>query len=765
MMPFMSQPAVTSACYVADLAGASTQSQVFDVGRYLSRTWVESCTDCTRMFFSAVVHRTAMGEMQPLLNVHSGVNNTWDTFVGFDASDRLAISSFDGVGTFYFRHVSAQVFRDPAPLHVLVVIDTNAAAVDRIRAYANGIRITTWLTGNDGYPQYVEPTAGYQLAVGSTLPHRIGADVMGSTNLSGLLSSVDFGVGVAQTTGMDALAFGEFNIHGQWVHKAYRGLYGTHGAKLWFDQPLNPGHDVSGNGNHFSASGFDAAGADTVASSPTNVYATLSPLARATAEVLSDGNLKSTSGGTHDGVKGTQVIPAGVPIYAECTLRNATVSTSAVGFGVVRASKSPSDTDYGANGQNVWMIYSSAATWFGLGDGTTIAVGGASAAGAVFQVCIDLPNVWFGRNAVWYDSAGGTTGNPAQGLNPSIILPEDQFVFALDTYANGATVNFGQRPFAYTPPSGFKALCTDNLPKPAIKDPAEALAQVSATGADMMAVLDAATTTWWGGGYVEIVKRRDAAEDWRVRFSDDPGNGWAFNNPNPKAAAFALAATGDYVGHRLRVGRKYGVWTGEVAHITGTATTVTHDLGTARAAVIATRVSDDGGDRYLWHPDMTAGTLLKLNGTAQPAADGTLTGFAASSCQIAATAPSGTYRVLVLAERDGWLSLTRYVGNGVAADGAFVPMDIAPLLTITARTNADGNRYVNDAVRPGYNPTTPLALDSQNLDPAGGVADLDVGGVKFRNADSSQNASGGQYIIIAWGRPVGGVCVAPATAR
>ena len=28
--------------------------------------------------------------------------------------------------------------------------------------------------------------------------------------------------------------------------------------------------------------------------------------------------------------------------------------------------------------------------------------------------------------------------------------------------------NFGQRPFAYTAPSGFKALCTQNLPTPTI---------------------------------------------------------------------------------------------------------------------------------------------------------------------------------------------------------------------------------------------------------------------------------------------------------
>jgi hypothetical protein len=33
----------------------------------------------------------------------------------------------------------------------------------------------------------------------------------------------------------------------------------------------------------------------------------------------------------------------------------------------------------------------------------------------------------------------------------------------------------GQRPFAYTAPSGFKALCTTNLPEPTIADGSTAM--------------------------------------------------------------------------------------------------------------------------------------------------------------------------------------------------------------------------------------------------------------------------------------------------
>jgi hypothetical protein len=39
----------------------------------------------------------------------------------------------------------------------------------------------------------------------------------------------------------------------------------------------------------------------------------------------------------------------------------------------------------------------------------------------------------------------------------------------------GNNINFGQRPFAYTAPSGFKALCTTNLPEPTIADGSTAM--------------------------------------------------------------------------------------------------------------------------------------------------------------------------------------------------------------------------------------------------------------------------------------------------
>jgi hypothetical protein len=71
--------------------------------------------------------------------------------------------------------------------------------------------------------------------------------------------------------------------------------------------------------------------------------------------------------------------------------------------------------------------------------------------------------LWFGLDGTWFNS-----GNPAAGTGQvyTITTPTDAwriFVQSWDT-TNAMSANFGQRPFAYTPPSGFKSLNTYNLP-------------------------------------------------------------------------------------------------------------------------------------------------------------------------------------------------------------------------------------------------------------------------------------------------------------
>lgn len=580
------------------------------------------------------------------------------------------------------------------------------------------------------------------------------------TGLKGALAQVVFLGGAAHVA---PSAFGEWNIHGEVVPLAPSFDAATYGAKgflLDFASPLSPGADASGLGHHLTPAGFDAAAADTVDSSPTNVYPTLDPLAAHNSPTITDGGLRVT-------------FPTGVT--APVRIGRVIDVTDPDGWGwEVEVEAGPSYGYIGLKGVSEAIstdIAASPGANVGLGNATGQTYAGGGLVGTHAGVAVgDVVGVWVKAGSVYY----AVNGVAAHGGAPVVTGLTGLWTPAVERGSTYGTptyvVNTGQRPFAHGFPVGVRTLATADLPEPPVKDPAEGLASETATGANLMAVLDAATAHWGGADYVEIVKRLDVAEDWRLRFSDDPGQAWACNTANAKGPAPALAAAGVYVGHRLRVGAQYGVWTAEVEHVAGTATTVTHDLATARNAVIATRVSVGGGDRYYRHPDMAAGHLAKLNAMTAPAPDGTLTAFGADSCQIAATAPSGTYRVVVLAQRDGYLDLTKYAATAAAGmAGPFAPLTIlAEMVLVKSASQSNAPVCLLDAARSPANPVSAIVfMDRPDIETAGvEIADFAVGGIKVLASRSWQQFnSAGDYCVIAIGRPVGGVCVAPATAR
>lgn len=721
MMPFMTQPAVAPACYVP--RERQSQSQAFRGAQILTRTpTVAGHSD--KWTWRAMVYLGALTGTQTLMSARpTSVDYEYLSFQNGQLHWAVSRASNPAQSV-----RTAQVFRSPGWYDILIRKDLTASAgAARAVMEINGVAVTSF--GAENYP---DVSASY---VNGTGLHSIGAWALPGEYLDGLMADVYMIDGAA----VPMSAFGERNIHGVWVGKpkaeihaaiASVGGFGPNGFHLDFSDPLTPGKDVSGRGNHFTASGFDATGKDTVTSTPGNVFATLNPLAcgygTGSTITLSDGNLAVAFGGINQSGVRTSIDPSLVnkPVRIDATLISLGVPGN-TGLYVCGAS-------YLANG-----VLSSGATVASYGAGDTIT--------AEYDPVARI---------VRYYKNGALQGSCAAASKEAAVAGGN----------SSWRFNAGQRPWAYASPS-LPGLCTDNLPEPNIKDPGEGFAQAATTGAGMDSALKTLTGHWGGAPYVEIVKRRDASEDWRVRFSDDPGNAWATNNALAKAAAPALAA-GDYVGYRLRIGARYGVWTAEVEHVTGTVTTVTHGLKTARAAVIATRVSAGGGDRYVWHPDMTAGILGKLNRNTQPTADGTLTAFSATSFQIASTAPSGTYRVLVLAHRPGWLEIGSYKGNG-SADGGFDAMGIAPLWQLIKRLDNSGAWMQSDTA---HSPTNPMAKHFDMDKPDSEIyasydLDMVVGGVKYRTNGYSSNDAGGIYLRIAIGRPIGGVCVAPATAR
>ncbi len=216
-----------------------------------------------------------------------------------------------------------------------------------------------------------------------------------------------------------------------------------------------------------------SSGNDSLVDSPTNYgtdtgvggtvrgnYCTLNPLQLNTI-TLSNGNLdiNRSTGGAWRSCFGTFAMPTSGKWYFETTLSG----TATVYVGLVSTDSNLAGlvSTYPVDTSTAYTIYAADDNIYsgpgntdngssGLGNFTT---------GDVVQVLYDADNgnLKFGKNNTLMSS------NAYTGLNTRNYLP------VIGTFSTGDVIcNFGQRAFAYTAPSGFKALCTQNLPAPLV---------------------------------------------------------------------------------------------------------------------------------------------------------------------------------------------------------------------------------------------------------------------------------------------------------
>lgn len=110
------------------------------------------------------------------------------------------------------------------------------------------------------------------------------------------------------------------------------------------------------------------------------------------------------------------------------------------------------------------------------------------ALGDVLGVAVDMDNgfVWFSINNDWQNSGDPTNTDAASngaygtGFVGETMYPAVSQVGSAHGFI--ALANFGAEPFAYTPPTDFKALNTYNLSAPTIKDPSKHFKTVTYDG-------------------------------------------------------------------------------------------------------------------------------------------------------------------------------------------------------------------------------------------------------------------------------------------
>ena len=385
------------------------------------------------------------------------------------SEDLISIGSgYAGYSNIYFwsrtsssynwRLQTTAEYRDPSAwMHLTFVFDSdNTISTDRMKMYTNGIRVTD-------FQQESYPSSGAASRINTAVEHRIGNTVYSSSNYSnGYAAEIVFIDGQALTCD----SFGEFNSSGIWIPKDISDLtFGNNGYHIDGRDASDLGDDESGNGNDFATSGLAAH--DQVLDSPTNNFATINPLDwsirnAANSVPLSEGNLKFT-GSDSTGVYGTYYTTIQVP------------STGSWYFELV-------PTAIGSAEKQSQYIYVGSVGFLANGNTNAGAYGSAWSAGDIIGVAVNSTGVWFSINGTYQNS-----GNPATGSNPAgtTSLPGAILIgdgSATTNSSSTGVLNFGQDGtfagnktaqgnkdssgignFYYSPPSGFKALCTKNL--------------------------------------------------------------------------------------------------------------------------------------------------------------------------------------------------------------------------------------------------------------------------------------------------------------
>ena len=436
---------------------------------YLTRT-PASASNRKTWTFSAWVKRGTLNADQSLFSCRPVGSSTPYGELGFNVSTDIFAWNSDSGNALY----TTAVYRDPSSwYHIVFAVDTTqATAVNRLKLYVNGVQVTDLSVAN-------YPTLNEDLAQNTAQPHWIGCFTNGIGSIlsffDGYIAEVNFIDGQA----LAPTSFGQFSsTTGSWNPISYAGSYGTNGFYLDFSNTTSPttlGYDKSVNGNNWTPNNISTTAGvtyDAMTDTPTNNYPVLNPLpydnvGGSTGLNLHSGNLgisAVTVGGTN--TVSTFAVPTSGKWYFEGISTTYNASQIVGWFGVCNVDGSNATANFSGlisrisagNGYYQSGVLVNAGSFGNLNDVISVAVDRTSLPGTV---AIRI------NNAALY----------------TVNAPTGDIFFLFQQYTNGiGSVNFGQQPFVYSPPSGFVALCTSNMTAPTISNGANYFAATTYTG-------------------------------------------------------------------------------------------------------------------------------------------------------------------------------------------------------------------------------------------------------------------------------------------
>ena len=430
-----------------------------------------------RTFILEVIFKRGSSQSSFLTAYSSGT----DVFYFYLSGGQVYVQNYIGANQIELK--SEAILRDfGAWYHLIVAIDTTqSTAANRVKAWVNGVELT-WASSPQTFPTQNFET---KWNTGSQ-EHQIGhSSTTYSSDYFARAASYD-----GQTMTDPATdGFGEYDDNGVWTVLDVSGkTFGTTGFLIEGGAAFTNGTDSSGNSQNFTKGGTITNVNDTLtdkASDNFGNYATLN-LLHQSAATLSNGALTiAGAGSTNPNASAMSTTPLFDYAYFEVEMAGRSAASpndgdrSAVIFAATHTAIGDIDVNLTSN-SNISGVDNGFIPYTAGSAGTDPSLSWEVGQYGVFAIRADGSggtNIFVAEGGAsnWIYGSG-TTGNPVSNSNPTLNIsgsaPHELFVGgACFASTDKLTFNFGQSSFQYTPPTGFKAVSTANLPAPTVTDP------------------------------------------------------------------------------------------------------------------------------------------------------------------------------------------------------------------------------------------------------------------------------------------------------
>ena len=558
------------------------------------------------------------------------------------------------------------------------------------------------------------------------------------------------------------------------------------------------GIDRSGNGNSWTVNNM--AFADQVLDSPTNNFCTLNPLQHDDAAAYSEGNLKITTP-NYPFATGTFWVDSG-KWYWEWV--DAASTLYRCYNGICNKDRTPGGENHQVADNQSWVGHSDGTTKNWTASGTDGSISNI-AAGDILAAALDLDNgsiKWYKNGSLIHtDStlpAGELVTPMCMATNDGYSgaqWSDDIFNFGQDSSFAGEKTAQGNQDgnsigdFYYTPPSGYLALCTSNLPDVAVT-PSEHFNIVTYSGTgNGVAVTGVGfqPDLVWGKKYSSPAQNHwliDAVRGAGVWLASD---GAGAEGTEPAGSSFTSDGFTTNNNSLLTYsGGSYVLWNWKaggsgsanndgdnnatvsantdakfsIVSYTGSGDepkTVAHGLGVSPEMVIIKK-RNNTGSWVVWHKDLADNYAFEGLDTTGAAVSGgsPISKYvdAVSSTLVTLGDASennnsgDTFIMYCWASIDGYSKVGSYTGND-DADGVFVYTGFRPAYVMIKSTGSSTAWLIQDGKRTPYNVCdNHLRANGNDAQQSGATLDLVSNGFKIREDGIGTND--GSYIYLAF---------------